>query len=507
MRTSLIIVLMMLLGLSFFSAQSRSDFKLRVENSFLKLYENPDVALHAAKEIRNDENALLTKDILTRAYLMKGDYLESVRDAFEKSSTQNSNQKLLSTLIIAREFFHLSLYEQTAKLIEPVLLEKNKSKKEEDEGVYAKLYQLEARNLIALKKLDKAEKNLQISSDYAQTQKSSFALILKENRYLKATLEFEKGNIAEALKISDQLLIDLKSIPRAKYLFAITQQLRGQLFFEQQKYEEAIDCFQRALKLIDKINYTSLKSNLYEDLAKNYLVVNNDKEFKFYKDQYRETSKILEENKKEARRELILLSTELNTADNKTFMEKKQNQVLYICGISIFVLSLLTYIFIREVQRGKSLIKQIRFFRSIKVKQNEPVKVEVKTKEVAKKQLIIPKETEQQILQGLQEFEESKKYLDNNMSLATLAVELETNTKYLSEIINKYKDKNFNTYINELRIKYVIHLLSTDRSYLQYKISYIAEIGGFTSHSAFTNVFKIITGMSPQEYMQTLRTN
>ena len=302
-------------------------------------------------------------------------------------------------------------------------------------------------------------------------------------------------------------MLDLQSIPRAKYLFAITQQLRGQLFFEQQKYEQSIECLQKALKLVENINYTALKSNLYEDLAKNYLVINNDKEFKFYKDQYRETSKILEENKKEARRELILLGTELNTENNKSFLEKKQNQWLYLCGISILVLSLLTYIFIREVQRGKSLIKQIHFLRSIKVKQNDPVKADVKTKEVPKKQLIIPKETEQQILQGLHEFEESKKYLDNNMSLATLAVELETNTKYLSEIINKYKDKNFNTYINELRIKYVIHLLSTDRSYLQYKISYIAEIGGFTSHSAFTNVFKIITGMSPQEYMQTLRNN
>ncbi len=507
MRTPLIFLLLIGLSFGFFPAQSRSDFKLRVENSFLKLYENPDVALHAAKEIRNDENALVTKDILTRAYLMKGDYLESVRDAFEKSNTQQSNQKLLSTLIIAREFFHLNLYEQTANLIEPVLLEKNKSKKDEDQGVYAKLFQLEARNLIALKKLETAEKNLQISSDYAQNQQSSFALISKENQYLKATLEFEKGNITEALKIADQLLLDLQSIPRAKYLFAITQQLRGQLFFEQQKYDQAIECLQKALKLVDNINYTALKSNLYEDLAKNYLVINNDKEFKFYKDQYRETSKILEENKKEARRELILLGTELNTENNKSFLEKKQNQWLYLCGISIFVVSLLTYIFIREVQRGKSLIKQIHFFRSIKVKQNEPVKADVKTKEVPKKQLIIPKETEQQILQGLQEFEESKKYLDNNMSLATLAVELETNTKYLSEIINKYKDKNFNTYINELRIKYVIHLLSTDRSYLQYKISYIAEIGGFTSHSAFTNVFKIITGMSPQEYMQTLRNN
>ena len=74
MRTPLIFLLLIGLSFGFFPAQSRSDFKLRVENSFLKLYENPDVALHAAKEIRNDENALVTKDILTRAYLMKGDY-------------------------------------------------------------------------------------------------------------------------------------------------------------------------------------------------------------------------------------------------------------------------------------------------------------------------------------------------------------------------------------------------------------------------------------------------
>lgn len=283
MRTPLIFLLLIGLSFGFFPAQSRSDFKLRAENSFLKLYENPDVALHAAKEIRNDENALVTKDILTRAYLMKGDYLESVRDAFEKSNTPHSNQKLLRTLIIAREFFHLNLYEQTANLIEPVLLEKNKSKKDEDQGVYAKLFQLEARNLIALKKLDTAEKNLQISSDYAQNQQSSFALISKENQYLKATLEFEKGNITEALKIADQLLLDLQSIPRAKYLFAITQQLRGQLFFEQQKYEQSIECLQKALKQVENINYNALKSNLYEDLAKNYLVINNTKNLNFTK--------------------------------------------------------------------------------------------------------------------------------------------------------------------------------------------------------------------------------
>ncbi len=237
----------------------------------------------------------------------------------------------------------------------------------------------------------------------------------------------------------------------------------------------------------------------------NGLVINKNQEFELYKDQYRESSKLLEENKKEARRELIQLRTELTTENNKSILDKKRNQLFYIVGISLLLVSLLVYIFIREVQKSKTLMKQIRFFRTVNVNQNPLPREELQTKETFKKQLIIPKETEEQILQGLQEFEESKKYLDNNMSLATLAVELDTNTKYLSEIINKYKDKNFNTYINELRIKHVIQLLSTDRSYLQYKISYIAEIGGFTSHSAFTNIFKSVTGMSPNEYMQTLR--
>lgn len=510
MRIFTKIFLFILTTFNLFSAQSRSDFQLRIENSFLKLYENPDVAIHAAKEIRNDGNNYITKDILTRAYLLKGNYVESVRDAFEQSSFENSKQELMSRLIIAREYYHLNLYEQTSKIIEP-LLQKKHLNKDENNAIYAKLFQLEARNLIALKKLDEAEKSLHTSSSFAKNSQHYFILILNENQLLKASIELEKGNRKEAQKIADQLLQDLRSMPRATYLFSLTEQLRGQLFFDKQEYNEAINCFQKSLRLIDQINYDPLKSSIYEDLAKSYLVINNNEEFEVYQTQYRETSKLLEDNKKEARRELIQLSTEHSAENNQLVLEKKRNQLFYIMGVSFLLVSLLVYIFIREVQKSKMFIKQIRFFRTIHFKQNqfskEDQSEEIKTKEPLKKQLIIPKETEEEILSGLQQFEQSKKYLDNNMSLPTLAGELNTNTKYLSEIINKYKDKNFSTYINELRIKYVIHLLSTDRSYLQYKISYIAEIGGFTSHSSFTNIFKSVTGMSPNEYMQTLRNN
>ena len=45
-------------------------------------------------------------------------------------------------------------------------------------------------------------------------------------------------------------------------------------------------------------------------------------------------------------------------------------------------------------------------------------------------------------------------FLNKDFSLAILAGQLDTNTKYLSEIINSHYHMNFNTYINRLRINY-----------------------------------------------------
>ena len=86
-----------------------------------------------------------------------------------------------------------------------------------------------------------------------------------------------------------------------------------------------------------------------------------------------------------------------------------------------------------------------------------------------------------------------------------MAKQLDTNTKYISEIIHTHKNKNFNTYINELRINHIIQLMKEDKKYLNYKVSYLAEESGFSSHSAFTVVFKSITGITPKQFISFLK--
>ena len=59
---------------------------------------------------------------------------------------------------------------------------------------------------------------------------------------------------------------------------------------------------------------------------------------------------------------------------------------------------------------------------------------------------------------------------EKDISLAVLAGQLDSNTKYLSEIINTHYNVNFNTYINKLRINYIIEKLKTDPNFINYKI-------------------------------------
>ncbi|MFD2037352.1 helix-turn-helix domain-containing protein [Belliella marina] len=123
----------------------------------------------------------------------------------------------------------------------------------------------------------------------------------------------------------------------------------------------------------------------------------------------------------------------------------------------------------------------------------------------SKEKDMMPQETEEMLLGKLRVFEAKHRYTERGLSLPALAGRMKTNTKYLSYVINKHKGKDFNSYINELRIQFILNKMEEDGKYLQYKISYLAEEAGFSSHSKFTTVFKQFTGEIPSTYMDALK--
>jgi len=120
---------------------------------------------------------------------------------------------------------------------------------------------------------------------------------------------------------------------------------------------------------------------------------------------------------------------------------------------------------------------------------------------------IMPETTKLELIKKLEQFEIEHGFTDKELSIAVLAAKMKTNTKYLSHIINKYRQKDFNTYINALRIDYIINKMRDNPKYLNYKISYLAEEAGFSSHSKFTTVFKNVAGLSPSTFIDYLKKN
>lgn len=64
---------------------------------------------------------------------------------------------------------------------------------------------------------------------------------------------------------------------------------------------------------------------------------------------------------------------------------------------------------------------------------------------------------------------------------------------------------NYNNYINDLRINYIIDQLYNNVTFQEYKISYLAEHCGFASREVFAIAFKKQTGITPSSFINRLK--
>jgi AraC-like DNA-binding protein len=99
---------------------------------------------------------------------------------------------------------------------------------------------------------------------------------------------------------------------------------------------------------------------------------------------------------------------------------------------------------------------------------------------------------------------EKKPYLDHDINISTLGEMLNVQPYLLGRFINSRLNKNFMTYINELRIQEVVSMFSNN----EFDSKTILEISlqaGFKSKSAFNSFFKKSTGKTPLEYRKSLK--
>ena len=92
-----------------------------------------------------------------------------------------------------------------------------------------------------------------------------------------------------------------------------------------------------------------------------------------------------------------------------------------------------------------------------------------------------------------------KRYRDKDFSAKELAKELNTNTRYISAVINSRFNTNFSCLINEYRIKEAMHRM-TDKRYADMTIEEIGLSVGFSNRQSFYASFYRIMGETPNNY-------
>ena len=129
---------------------------------------------------------------------------------------------------------------------------------------------------------------------------------------------------------------------------------------------------------------------------------------------------------------------------------------------------------------------------------------EVTANETTQNAFIIKDEKVNEILEKLIKLEEKQYFLKQECTLHSVAKKLKTNTAYLSKIVNNELGKSFSTYINELRINYIIIELKNNAKLRSYSVNAIAIEIGYKRPEAFTKYFKEATGISPTIYIKKI---
>lgn len=98
----------------------------------------------------------------------------------------------------------------------------------------------------------------------------------------------------------------------------------------------------------------------------------------------------------------------------------------------------------------------------------------------------------------------NKPYQDPELTLTSLATQINISRNQLSELINTGTGGSFYDFVNKYRVEEVKQLIENPK-FKDYTILAIALEAGFNSKSTFNNIFKKFTGATPSEYKEGKR--
>jgi len=359
--------------------------------------------------------------------------------------------------------------------------------------------------------------------------------------------EQELGNFAEAEKLTQKAFSEMPNDPEFNQELSYFYKSKGINEFNRKNYAEALKNFEKSLPGLKKVNDFSWISEIYYHigLCQKYLG-RNEKAIAHYqsvdsiftkhhfifpdtRSNYEELIDYYKANKDEKKelyytKQLLrvdstlsndfkYLSTKIHKEYDTKALLKTQNELqdsntisrklVIILMVSIAVLlSLAFYWFRRKKNVQKKYDEILSELEKTKSESHIPTPKTIKEEKIVEKSSKLDMSTIHHLKTKFSEFEKDKRFLEKGITAGRLAAEFDTNATYFSQFVNEFKDSNFNTYLNKLRVDYAVHQIYNHKEWRKYSVEDIAIASGFSNRQSFSNFFFEEKGMRPADFLR-----
>ncbi len=362
----------------------------------------------------------------------------------------------------------------------------------------------------------------------------------KSEEYILNTIKYQEkaGNkfgMSCAYRFLSKILLEKKDYKGAKFnlekalsilettgnKFEIARTLAsiGEYYSEIKDYKTSIEYLKKAIKISEDDNFILSQVDYYQVLSKVYSKIGDYKQsLEYYEKHTQLKDSIFKKEHSDKIAELnIIFENEKKEQEIKSLKQEKEikdAQILFFIIITIIIVASLFFITILFIKRNIAYKALLKKNLEISNKEDELKKLKANANIIDEKPITEIKEEfisskalefqSQELLNNLIDALDNKKvYLDNKLTIDSLADMLYTNRTYLSKLINDVYGKNFNNFINEYRVSEAINIIKDGR-FDNLTLEAIASKCGFNNKTTFNTFFKKITGITPSFFRKNI---
>ena len=304
-----------------------------------------------------------------------------------------------------------------------------------------------------------------------------------------------------------------------EYYLALAYRYIGDLSLTIKEYKQSLFFFNSALNISERIKANEISKESYAGLINVYSVKNiTDSLIKYNNLYYSINDSIFNSKTADKIAELQIkyeFDKKIKEIDNLKIKNElaDRNQKIFIAFFILLSLVIIIIILIIFNQRRKILADKFSIEQNLKLIKYEDVIDNSIDEIVETKPIEQPKDTNSTLSEEFKtmlevsiskKIRKEKLYLNSDFSLNELAKILDTNRRYVSQVINERFEQNFSSFINQFRIKEAMRLMSNP-DYDKYTIDSISKKVGFNSISAFNGAFKKHTGVTPSTFVKSIK--